>query len=79
MFFFINTGKLHLKSDCDTYNYLNQSGCTKVDTIDDKKDFLVVEVGASYWLYSQNLGIWTGVLWIPNFGKIYLKFTSVDP
>ncbi|XP_068745869.1 unconventional myosin-Ib-like isoform X9 [Montipora capricornis] len=35
--------KLHLKRDCDIYNYLNQSGCAKVDTIDDKKDFIVVE------------------------------------
>lgn len=35
--------KLHLKRDCDIYNYLNQSGCAQVDTIDDKKDFIVVE------------------------------------
>lgn len=42
---FHHTGKLNLVRDCGTYNYLNQSGCTEVSTIDDKKDFLVVEVG----------------------------------
>lgn len=36
-------GKLHLERDCSTYNYLNESGCTKVATIDDRKDFLIVE------------------------------------
>lgn len=35
--------KLHLKRDCDIYYYLNQSECSEVSTIDDKKDFIVVE------------------------------------
>ena len=43
-FVLVATGKLHLERNCNTYNYLNQSGCTKVATIDDKKDFLIVEV-----------------------------------
>ena len=45
---FCYIGKLNLERDCSTYNYLSQSGCTLVDTIDDKKDFLVVEVGLLY-------------------------------
>ena len=43
----LETGKLCLVNDCNDYTYLNHSGCVKVNTIDDKKDFVVVEVSVS--------------------------------
>lgn len=36
---------LHLDHNFDNYRYLNQSGCTSLDSKNDKEDFLVVEVG----------------------------------
>lgn len=40
---------LFLTRDPNTYHYLKRSGCTKVDTIDDVKDFRAVQVRRSIW------------------------------
>lgn len=45
--------KLHLKRDCDVYYYLNQSECSEVSTIDDKKDFIVVEVSVNVFYFDN--------------------------
>ena len=38
---------LHLKQDVYAYNYLNQSGCSYVLTMDDDKQFTVTTVSCS--------------------------------
>ncbi|KAL9967896.1 hypothetical protein ACROYT_G026203 [Oculina patagonica] len=65
-------GKLNLESDCSTYNYLNHSGCTKVDTIDDKKDFLIVERAMDIVGFSQEekQSIYTLLSAILNLGNV---------
>lgn len=35
---------LHLKRDYSVYHYLNHSGCTHANTIDDRKEFLATLV-----------------------------------
>ncbi|KAJ7375349.1 microtubule motor [Desmophyllum pertusum] len=65
-------GKLHLESDCSTYNYLNHSGCTKVDTIDDKKDFLIIERAMDIVGFAQDekQSIYTLLSAILNLGNV---------
>ena len=38
---------LHLDRNFDSYRYLNQSGCTSLESKNDKEDFAVVEVGSA--------------------------------
>ncbi|XP_022782685.1 unconventional myosin-Ib-like isoform X3 [Stylophora pistillata] len=65
-------GKLHLSRDCNDYTYLNHSGCIKVNTIDDKKDFLVVERAMDIVGFTQDekLSIYTLLSAILNLGNI---------
>ena len=40
----LTTGSLKLEHNFDHYNYLKKSGCVEVESINDKEDFVVVEV-----------------------------------
>nr|XP_006825386.1 PREDICTED: unconventional myosin-Ib-like [Saccoglossus kowalevskii] len=67
--------ELMLDRDAEKYNFLNQSGCINVDTIDDKKDFAVTQKAMQVLGFSDEeiLGIYKLLAAILKLGNIQFE------